>query len=103
MFSSLSFILHLLLKFLSGMKCSIISQPVPYVLLGFTYALDGYWRNNLILFYLSFCVLEKEAVTVNHFLNCEELNCVSSASQTPGIKTLLSLYPPILSGEKSKK
>ena len=45
---------------------------------GFTHALDDSWRNNLILLYLNFSVLEKEAVGMNHLLDCEELNCLSS-------------------------
>lgn len=64
------------------MKYSVISQLISYMLPGFTYALDGSWQNNLILFSLSLSVLEKEAVGLHHLLNYEELNCLSSACPT---------------------
>lgn len=48
------------------MKCSVIRKPVSSMLSGFAYALDG-----LILFYLGFSVLEKETVSMNHFLEYE--------------------------------
>lgn len=73
---------------------------------GFTYAFDSSWKNNLILFYLSFSVLDKEAAGMNHLLNCEELNCLSSACQNARDKDITvsaPTQPSFFGGKKKQK